>query len=185
MPDPPPSLSSEDRRWLHDKLERLAAEENQLAAGRTTYYAAIGTVLITALIVAVADLLSQPRILVVIVTFLSALGILISFVWTGLLRRTNDAKNLWSEAAARLEREQPPIEGEWMVPVTLRTDASLPLNLLRPFAAHQARFSSSRRVAWTDRMNPDTLTEVLPFTFLALWTGVLVGAWIWFLLVYF
>lgn len=170
---------------MHDKLERLSAEESQLSAGRTTYYAAIGTVLITALIVAVADLLSQPRILVVIVSFLAVLGILISFVWTVLLRRTNDAKNLWSEAAARLEREHPPIEGEWMVPITLRTDATLPLNLLRPFSAHAARFSRSQRVAWTDRLNPDTLTEVLPYTFLALWAGVLVGGWVWFLLVYF
>ena len=46
-----PTLTYDDRRWLHDKYERLAAEEGQLSSVRTSYYAAIGTVLITGLVV--------------------------------------------------------------------------------------------------------------------------------------
>ncbi len=129
----PKVLSPDERRWLHDKFERLAAEESQLASLRTTYYAAIGTVLITGLVVAIADLLSQTRLLVSIATFLSLLGILISAVWIVLLHRTNDAKNMWREAACQLEREQSPLEGQWVAPITLRSNETLPLNLLQPF----------------------------------------------------
>ena len=178
---PPPPLSAEDRRWLHDKFERLAAEESQLASTRTTYYAAIGTVLITGLVVTAASFLSQPGIFLLLLTFLALLGILISFVWAVLLHRTNDAKNLWREAACRLERDQPPLEGEWLVPVMLRSNATLPLNLFRPFLAHAERFSARSPVSWLDRANPDRLTEVLPITFLTLWAATLVVGWAWFL----
>ncbi|HYK92450.1 MAG TPA: hypothetical protein VEY07_00190 [Thermoplasmata archaeon] len=181
MPGSEPRLSFDDRRWLHDKFERLAAEEAQLASTRTTYYAAIGTVLITGLVVTAASFLSQPTIFVALLTFLSLLGILISFVWAVLLHRTNDAKNLWREAACRLEQEQPPVEGAWMVSITLRTNATIPVNLTRPFLAHAERFSSRNPVSWMDRANPDSLTEVLPVTFITLWSVVLVLGWTWFL----
>ncbi|HEY1197494.1 MAG TPA: hypothetical protein VGG32_02035 [Thermoplasmata archaeon] len=75
-----PALTYDDRRWLHDKCERLAAEEGQLSSVRTSYYAAIGTVLITGLVVVIADLINQPSLLTVVVPFLSVLGILISIV---------------------------------------------------------------------------------------------------------
>ena len=76
-------------RWLHDKYEPLAAEEGQLTASRTSYFAAIGTVLVTGLVVAIADLLSQPWVLAAVVTFLAALGLLISAVWAVRLHRTH------------------------------------------------------------------------------------------------
>ncbi|MCI4351594.1 MAG: hypothetical protein L3K15_08810 [Thermoplasmata archaeon] len=181
MPDPSSPLSADERRWLHDKFERLAAEESQLASTRTTYYAAIGTVLITALVVAVADLLNLATLLAVVVTFLALLGILISLVWIVLLHRTNDAKNLWREAAARLEKELPPLAGEWSVPISLRSDETVVVNLFRPFVAHAARFSGGKAVSWIDRANPDTLTEILPMTFFAIWIVVLASIWTWFL----
>lgn len=182
--DPPPTLSPEERRWLHDKFERLQAEEASLASARTSYYAAIGTVLLTALVVAIADLLSQARVLIGVLTFIALLGILISVVWAILLHRTNDAKNLWREAAWRLEQELPPLAGTWMIPITLRSTAKLPIDLFRPFQAHDLRFSERRDISWMDRANPDLLTEVLPLTFLAIWTGVLVAAWVWFALLH-
>ena len=76
-----PSLTHDDRRWLHDKYERLASEEGQLSSMRTSYYAAIGTVLLTGLVVVIADLMNQPTLLAALVTFLASLGILISLVW--------------------------------------------------------------------------------------------------------
>jgi len=176
-----PVLTHDDRRWLHDKYERLAAEESQLSSTRTTYYAAIGTVLITGLMVVIADLLNEPRILVVVVTFLAGLGILISFVWAAVLHRTNDAQNMWREAALRLEEAEPPVEGVWDAPITLRSGASLPLNLLRPFEAHAERFSRARAISRLDRLNPATLTEILPVTFIVLWVSVFAIAWIWYL----
>ena len=175
---PPALLSPEDRRWLHDKYERLAAEESTLASTRTTYYAAIGTVLITAFVVAVADFLNDPDLLVVVVVFLALMGILISAVWIVLLHRTNDAKNLWREAARRLELDQPPIVGSWEVPISLRSRTTVNVNLLRPFTAHETRFSNS--ASWMDRTNPDILTEVLPLTFIALWIGLLIVILAWF-----
>jgi len=176
-----PTLTQEDRRWLHDKYERLAAEEGQLSSVRTSYYAAIGTVLITGLVVVIADLMNQPSLLVVVVTFLSVLGILISVVWAVLLHRTNDAQNLWREAALRLEQSEPPVDGAWSVPITLRSGASLNLNLLRPFEAHAERFSRARSISWMDRVNPSSLTEILPLTFFAIWVAVLAIVWVWFL----
>lgn len=181
MPETRANLTLEDRRWLHDKYERLAAEESGLASSRTSYYAAIGTVLITGLVVAVADLLGQPRILVLIVTFLALLGIQISIVWVVLLHRTNDAKNLWREAACHLERDYPPLEGSWTAPITLRSAEVLQVNLLHPFLAHDARFSKTGPVSWMDRTNPDLLTEILPLTFITLWISVLIVIWAWFL----
>jgi uncharacterized membrane protein YhaH (DUF805 family) len=177
----PPVLTPEERRWLHDKYERLASEEAQLAAGRTAYYAAIGTVLITGLLVAVADLSSNPEVLTTAITFLAALGLLISMVWAILLHRTNDAQKLWREAALQLEEVAPPILGQILVPVTLRSGALLPIDLLRPYEAHRDRFGPSKRISWMDRLNPDSLTEILPMTFLAVWGGTLVVVWGWYL----
>jgi len=182
-PHPSPVLSHDDRRWLHDKYERLSAEEGQLSSIRTSYYAAIGTVLITGLMVVIVDLLGQPLLLVVTMTFLAVLGILISLVWAVLLHRTNDAQNLWREAALRLEAADPPVEGEWWAPITLRSGASVNLNLLRPFQAHEERFSENKQISWMDRVNPAGLTEVLPVTFFGIWCTVLAVAWVWFLIV--
>ncbi len=177
-----PSLTHDDRRWLHDKYERLASEEGQLSSMRTSYYAAIGTVLLTGLVVVIADLMNQPTLLAALVTFLASLGILISLVWAVVLHRTIDAQNLWREAALRLEQSEPPIEGEWIAPITLRSGASLDLNLLRPFEAHAERFSRARSISRMDRVNPSTLTEILPVTFVGIWVSVLAIVWVWFLL---
>ncbi len=178
----PTNLSLEDRKWLHDKYERLAAEEGQLAAGRTAYYAAIGSVLVTAVVVAIADLSSQRAVLAAIATYLAAIGILISVVWAILLHRTNDAQDLWREAAWRLEETQPPLEGALPAPVTLRSRETLTVNLLLPYQTHRERFSSSHSISWMDRVNPEILTEILPIAFLFIWSAVLVFAWIWFFL---
>ncbi|HXY47143.1 MAG TPA: hypothetical protein VEK13_04520 [Thermoplasmata archaeon] len=178
----PTVLTPEQRKWLHDKYERLAAEEGQLAAGRTSYYAAIGSVLITGVVVAIADLSSQRLVLAAIATFLAAIGILISFVWAVLLHRTNDAQSLWREAAERLEEVDPPLEGNLPAPITLRSRETLTGNLLRPYEMHQRRFAKDRGISWMDRLNPGRLTEVLPIAFLAIWIAVVVFAWAWFLL---
>ena len=173
-------LSPDDRRWLHDKFERLAAEEAQLAAGRTSYFAAIGTVLITAVIVAVADLSANAIVLTLFVSFLSGLGVLITFVWTVLLHRTTDAQSLWREANLRLEQVFPPIEGTVPVSISLRSGQGLQVNLLHPYEAHAVRFSTVRSISWMDRVNPDRLTEVLPITFFGVWTAAFVLVWVWF-----
>jgi hypothetical protein len=177
----PSALLPEDRRWLHDKFERLAAEEGQLAAGRTSYFAAIGTVILTAIVVAVADLSGNRLELTLFLTFLSAVGVLISFVWAVLLHRTNDAQSLWRESNLRLEQLAPPIPGSLPIPVTLRSGSTMAVNLLRPYESHTARFSKLRAVSWMDRVNPERLTEILPVTFLAIWSTALVVVWVWYL----
>lgn len=178
----PSPIGPDGRRWLHDKYERLASEEGQLSSTRTSYYAAIGTVLITGALVAVADLLSQPTVLTVVLTFLALLGILISVVWAVLLHRTNDAQQLWREAALRLEERAPPLEGEFRAPITLRSGETVPLDLFRPFQTHLERFSDSKSISWMDRVNPSSLTEILPLTFLTFWSAVLVVIWVWYLI---
>jgi hypothetical protein len=159
----------------------LAAEEGSLAAGRTSYFAAIGTVLITAIIVAVADLSANPLELTLFITFLAVLGVLITFVWAVLLHRTNDAQSLWRESNLRLEEMAPPIEGSIPISVTLRSGSQITVNLVRPYATHTARFSQARAVSWMDRLNPERLTEILPVCFLVVWSGALVIVWLWYL----
>ncbi|MGB6500713.1 MAG: hypothetical protein WBG19_04860 [Thermoplasmata archaeon] len=183
MPPPPiaagdpGALGPEERRWLHDKYERLAAEEGGLSANRTSYYAAIGTVLITGLLIALDDFMSNRPLLAIVVTFLAALGILISFVWAILLHRTNDAQHLWREAARRLEIVSPPVLPSLPTEIRLRSGERLELDLSRPYLAHAARFADSPKVSWMDRINPGATTEVLPLTFLTVWIGVLVVVW--------
>jgi hypothetical protein len=174
-------LTGDDRRWLHDKFERLASEEAQLAAGRTSYFAAIATVLITAIVVAVADLSGNHLELTLFITFLAALGVLITFVWAVLLHRTNDAQSLWRQSNLNLEELAPPVEGSVPVPIKLRSGEPLSVNLLRPYETHAARFSKSRAISWMDRVNPEQLTEILPQTFLVIWSATLVIVWVWFL----
>jgi len=185
VPPSPPSvgaLSPDDRKWLHDKYERMAAEESQLSANRTSYFAAIGTVLVTGLLVALASLFTNPFLFAAVMTFLAALGILISVNWIVLLHRTNDAQKLWREAAARLEVLDPPVEGQLMAPVTLRSGEELSVDLLRPYAVHTARFSRSTSISWMDRIDPSTLTESLPLAFLVLWVLSPVVVWGWYFL---
>lgn len=176
----PQGLSAEEGRWLHDKFERLSAEEVQLAGSRTSYFAAIGTILISATIVATADLLAQPLLLAAVVSFLAGLGLIVSFVWVVLLHRTNDAQTMWREAALHLEQFAPPIAGDLPAPVTLRSGRTLTVNLLHPYQAHQARFDPANHISWLDRVNPERLTESLPLTFLCVWTGTLVAVWAWY-----
>lgn len=175
------SLSPDERKWLHDKYERLAAEEGQLAAARTSYFAAIGSVLITAVVVAIADLANDRLVLVAVATFLSALGLLISFVWAVLLHRTNDARDLWREAAQRLELTEPPIPGDLPAEVSVRSRMTVTVNLLRPYLAHEARFARGGEISWMDRVNPGRLTEILPTAFLLIWCVVFAFAWVWYL----
>ena len=180
-PSAPTSLAPEERRWLHDKYERLAAEEGQLSASRTSYYAAIGTVLLTAFVVAIADLLSHPLVLVGMVSFLAVLGFVISVIWAVLLHRTNDAEKLYREAALRLEESEPPLAGSLPGPITLRSGATIRVNLLRPYETHDHRFSRTEPVSWMDRLNPSRLTETLPWVFIAIWAAVAIGSWTWYL----
>jgi hypothetical protein len=172
-------LSPDDRRWLHDKYERLAAEEGSLAASRTSYFAAVGTVLVTGVVVALADLSNDRTALAAVAFFLASLGILISVVWAILLHRTNDAQGLWREAAQRLEGLQPPIEGALPVPITLRSGATFQGDLLRPFLLHDQRFAQGAGASWMDRVQPGALTEVLPMTFFGMWSIVLVYVVLW------
>lgn len=174
-------LREEQRQWLHDKYERLAAEEGQLAASRTSYYAAIGSVLITGMVVAIADLSGNRLVLAAVASFLASLGVLISFVWALLLHRTNDAQALWREAAIRLEESQPPLEGDLPARITLRSRETIPVNLLRPYEVHQQRFARGGEVSWMDRVNPGRFSEILPVVFVVVWIAILVFAWAWYL----
>ena len=174
-----PPLPPDEARWLHDKYERLAAGESELISSRTTYYAAIGTVLLTGLLIAISNLLLHPFLLAVVVTFLAAMGVLISLVWVILLHRTVGAQNLWREAALRLEESSPPIPGTLLGPVTLRSGHSVTVNLLRPYEVHRDRFADKAADSWMDRMDPASLTEILPVTFLVAWLGILVVIWTW------
>ncbi len=180
-PTAPSDLSTDDRRWLHDKYERLASEESQLSASRTAYFAAVGTVLLTGLVVLLADLLGQPVLFVVAATLVGGLGILTSTVWAVLLHRTNDAQAMWREAALNVELSAPPIAIPVPSQVTLRSKATIPVDLGSPYRMHETRFSPANHISLLDRVNPARLTEAMPLTLLIIWVGALALSWGWFL----
>lgn len=171
----------EDRRWLHDKYERLGEEEGQLAATRTTYFATVGAVLVTGLILVIINLLDRPAVLAESVTLLATFGILFSAIWAVLLHRTTDAQALWREAALRLEELAPPVLTEVVAPVTLRSGRTLQVNLAQPYRVHEERFSPRNPISRLDRLNPWALAELMPLTFVVVWVVALVGVWVWFL----
>lgn len=177
------TLSPETARWLHDKYEHLASDEAGLASSRTSYFAAIGTVLFTGLIWVVANLIHLQEVFVIMVSFLAAVGILISVIWAVLLHRTFDAQELWREAARDLERLYPPVSATLMAPIALRDKGTLEIDLARPFQAHSARFSPTRGVSWMDRVNPTTLTELLPQAFIVMWVLILAVVWSWWIFI--
>jgi hypothetical protein len=181
MPPAAQLLPVEDRRWLHDKYERLAEEEGDLAASRTSYFAAIAAVLVTGLVVAASDLIGTPVLLVLFATFFSGFGVLIAVVWAVLFHRTTDAQNLWREAALRLEEMDPPIEASVPAPITLRSGRTVTVDLARPYHAHAERFDAKNHISWLDRVDPSRLSEVMPLALLVIWGAALVVVWSWFL----
>jgi len=175
-----PELSADERRWLHDKFERLSQEEGQLASTRTTYFATIGAVLITGLIVAVTNAAVHPELLVVAVAFLAGFGILFSTVWALLLHRTADAQRLWRTAALQLEALAPPVRTEVRAVIPAGGASRIEVDLARPYTVHALRFAPDRSIAAIDRIDPWRLSEIMPLTFIAVWAGTLVIAVVWY-----
>ena len=99
----PPPLTGEERRWLHDKYQRLAEHEAQLADYRTSYFAAIVAALVAAQVLLVINLLHEPRVFSTVSTLLALFGLLICGVWGLVLHRTTSAMDLWRDAEAQLE----------------------------------------------------------------------------------
>jgi hypothetical protein len=176
------ALANDERRWLHDKYERLAAEEATLADSRTSYFAAIASALVAALVVLVINELTHPTIFVTMATFLAGFGILISSVWTIVLHRTGDAQFLWREAALLLEGSSPPIGASLPATIQTRHGDFIQVDLTKPYTVHSIRFSNSNRIAWIDRVNPSAVSSNVPLTLVFLWTLVLAGTWGWYFL---
>lgn len=167
---------------MHDKYERLAGDEGVLLATRTSYFATICAVLITGLVFALVNLQNETLLLTISLTFLGAIGLVLSVVWEILVRRTTGAQQLWREAALQLEELTPPVEGSLAGAVNVRSGGHLTVDLLAPYHAHRARFDRSSGASWMERINPATVSEVLPVTFIGIWTVALVTAWAWVLL---
>ncbi len=183
MPEIPPAArpTLEERRWLHDKYERLAAEEGQLSGIRTAYFATIGAVLLTGLVVLIADLLVIPLLFTVAATLIASLGILVCTVWTVLLHRTNDAQAMWREAALRLEDASPPILDPLPTQISLRSKATISVDLNAPYHMHNARFEAGGRISFFDRIDPNRMMEIMPMSLLVIWGTVLIVVWSWYL----
>jgi hypothetical protein len=138
-------------------------------------------VLVTGFVVAVGDLIAHLLVLVATVTFLAVLGTVISFIWTVLLHRTNDAQRLYAEAALRLEQTDSPLTGALPAPITLRSGATMEVDLLHPYEAHDRRLNRTAPISWMDRVNPTALAEALPLVFIGIWVAVAISIWTWFL----
>jgi hypothetical protein len=114
--------------------------------------------------------------LIFAVRFLCAPGRLISIDGLVLLHRTNDAKSRRREADVLLERDHPPWDGRWGVPISPRTMQELQKERFCTFAAHKERSSPREPVSWMDRGDLDPLREIRPRTFRAVWKRAIVAA---------
>ena len=179
----PPTLTLEERRWLHDKYQRLSDGEAQLADYRTSYFAAIVAGLIAALVLLTINDLSVRTVYAVSTSMIALLGLLISIMWAAVLRRTTAAQELWREAALQLEEIAPPFDTE------VRSFISLPggrpplrVDLGRPYHAHALRFESRDGIPWFDRIRPSRLWAGIPILLMVAWGAVLVIVWVRYIL---
>jgi hypothetical protein len=177
----PPSLTGDERRWLHDKYERLASDEASLSDSRTSYFAAIASGLVAAFVVLVVNELTRPLLLVVMTLLLAAFGILLASIWTIVLRRTVAAQTLWRESALLLERDAPPILPIIPATVTLRPGETIQIDLSRPYLSHETRFTDAPGLSWIDRVRPSELSANVPAFLILLWITVIAGTGIWYL----
>ena len=177
---PPTDLTGEERRWLHDKYERLASDEASLADSRTSYFAAIASGLLAAYVVLVVNELSRPPLLLVMTILLSAFGMLLAAIWTIVLRRTSAAQLLWREAAVLLERSAAPVEPRVPVSVTLRVGETISIDLSRPYLAHETRFVEAPGLTWADKVRPAELSANVPSFLIAVWIAIIFGTTYWY-----
>jgi len=179
-PVPATATSDEERRWLHDKYERLASDEASLSDARTSYFAAIASGLVAAFVVLVVNELTRPLLLLVMTVLLATFGMLLAAIWTIVLRRTVAAQTLWREAAILLERDAAPVVPTVPATVTLRPGETIQIDLARPYLAHETRFTSAPGLTWTDRVRPSELSANVPGFLIGLWVSVLIGTTVWF-----
>ncbi len=182
-PPAPPDLglSPSDRRWLHDKYEKLAEHEAQLADYRTSYFAVLNTALVAGTVLVVVNLLKTPPIFATAASLLAVFGLLMSAVWAIQLHRTLAAQNLWRDAALALETDHPPVPA----PLTARIPGGVPdrpitVDLARPYHAHHTRFSREHGATFLDSIRPAELWSYIPVMFCAVWGTVIVVVWVWF-----
>lgn len=175
-------LTGEERRWLHDKYQRLAEHEAQLADYRTSYFAAIEAALVAAQVLLVINLLRAPPVFATVSTLLALFGLLVCGVWALVLHRTTAAMLLWREGATRLEAIAPPVPGPIDVTVEIgHRRAPLSIDLTRPFQAHQHRFGGDRSIPWADSIRPTELWGDIPLILAGAWGVVIAVVWFWFL----
>ena len=175
-------LPPSERRWLHDKYEKLAEHEAQLADYRTSYFAVLNTALVAGTVLVIINLLRSPPIFAAAVTLLAVIGLVMSIVWALVLRRTIAAQNLWRDAALALETDYPPVSAPLLRDVPAgRSRGRITVDLARPYHAHRTRFSREAGAGYLDALRPAELWSAIPVVLSVLWGGLLVGVWVWFL----
>jgi hypothetical protein len=175
--------SAEERRWLHDKYQRLSEHEAQLADYRSSYFAVLNTALVAGLALLLVNLYRSPPLFVAGATLLAGFGLVVTMIWSLLLRRTTAALELWREAVLELERVAPPILVHIPTQLTLESTArTFAVDLARPYDTHRRRFQPENAVSRADMIRPSELWSDVPVILAGVWATVLFGVWAWFVL---
>ena len=177
---PDAALSPEELRWLHDKYERLAAEETHLVDSRTSYFAAITAALVAGLVLLIINELRSPPVFVAAASFLATLGVLVSAVWAVVLHRTSAAQRLWRAAAAALERSSMFPQRSLPARLAVHQGLEITIDLTRPYLAHAERFAGTHGLPWVDRVEPSELSSDLPVLLVGAWLAAFGAIWVWF-----
>ncbi|HYK92682.1 MAG TPA: hypothetical protein VEY07_01395 [Thermoplasmata archaeon] len=175
------TLPSGERRWLHDKYEKLAEHEAQLADYRTSYFAVLNSALVAGMVLVVINLLRNPPVFATTSTLLAGFGILMASVWAVVLHRTIAAQNLWRDAALALETDFPPVTAPLIRRVPGgRAGEEISVDLARPYHAHRLRFSRDSGAGYLDTVRPAELWSNVPVLLTGAWVGVIVVVWAWY-----
>ncbi len=176
-------LTLAERRWLHDKYEKLAEHEAQLADYRSSYFAVLNTALIAGLVLIVINLLRNPPLFLAGASMLGLFGAGMSGIWALVLHRTIAAQNLWRDAALALETDFPPLESPLVTQVPGgQPGTSISIDLTRPYHAHRLRFSREHGATFFDAIQPGHVWSGIPLVFCVGWLTVMVAVWAWYVI---
>lgn len=169
----PEAPTYDERRWLHDKLERLAIHEDRLMSYRSSFFAAVTSALAAGQFVAVAYLHLLPHLFWSLSAALAFFGAVSAVPWAMLLHRTATARRLWRAAARELERRYPPLSVA--IPFELELVEGAPrvvVDAARPFEAHRRAFHDPGRISWFDRIGPTEVSPYLPMALGLVWAAL-------------
>jgi len=175
----PSHLRPEEARWLHETLEERARHEDRVLSDRATFFIALTTALLAALVLA-QTYGGIPNDWTGLGTaVLPGIGAGVSVAWWFIMKRTLAASNLYRQALFDLEGRNELFERgarllwEPKPPANVSNpDARHPLFLTSPVTLHRVVFRERTPSHWYTAVSPNLFWSDLPIAAGLLWLGI-------------